>query len=207
MGLISAKYDSDTTHSRGTQLSLQELLDSLQSDDPHTRRRAVRALDQYPDSVENLCDLLAEETTLSVLEATFHTLSCINTTDVVHHLIPLLHSDSAHVRNGVITTLQNMPNITAEYIDRLLRDEDPDIRIFALNILQSMPHPDVPQWALRVAVEDEHINVVGSALECLMDTGTPDMIPTLHKLAERFTEDPFIGFVIDETIQRIGQDL
>jgi HEAT repeat protein len=85
----------------------------------------------------------------------------------------------------------------------MLADPDSDLRIFAINVLAALPHPDVPVWLRHVVASDPHVNVCAAALDALAEVGEPDAIPDLRALAERFSDVEFIRFAVDATIRRI----
>jgi len=85
----------------------------------------------------------------------------------------------------------------------LLNDPDPDVRIFAVNILESLCHPDVEQWLIDVIRDDAHINVCATAVDLLGEVGSEQALPALQSLKERFTDEPYIQFAADLAINRI----
>ncbi len=180
------------------------LLEQLRDPDPGVRRWAARDLAAYPDTATTLCRVLGEERDGAVREALLDTLSAIGTTEVVEGLVPYLRSDDAALRNGVVEVLQGLPEQVAPHMERLLRDPDPDVRIFALDILKSLPHPDTPRWLRQVLETETHINVVGTALDRAAEVGGPDLVPVLEQVKRRFEGEAFIGFVVDAVMERIG---
>ncbi|MEE2748809.1 MAG: HEAT repeat domain-containing protein, partial [Pseudomonadota bacterium] len=75
--------------------------------------------------------------------------------------------------------------------------------IFAVNILESLCHPDVEQWLIDVIRDDEHINVCATAVDLLGEVGSEKSEPALLALKERFTDEPYIQFAADLAIKRI----
>jgi hypothetical protein len=47
------------------------------------------------------------------------------------------------------------------------------VRIFAVNILESLRHPQVEEWLIEVIEGDPHLNVCGTAVDLLGETGSP----------------------------------
>ena len=88
----------------------------------------------------------------------------------------------------------------------LLNDSDPDVRIFAVNILESLCHPDVEQWLIGVIRDDEHINVCATAVDLLGEVGSEQSTQALQELKDRFDEEPYIQFAADLAIKRITGD-
>ncbi len=180
------------------------LITQLNDPDPQKRRWAVRDLAQYKeDAIDPLCNRLTVEQDAAVQEAILSVLEDINEEPIAEKLIPLLSSQDAGLRNKVIETLQNMPDQMEKYIESLLKDPDPDIRIFAINILESLKHKDVPKWLLNTALNDEHINVVATSLDALTELVSPEMKEDLKKIQQRFKDDPYINFVIDSMLENL----
>jgi HEAT repeat protein len=115
----------------------------------------------------------------------------------------LLRCEDAWLRNAVLEALGQLPAQVGEVMEELLRDEDSDVRILALNMLTTLPHPKVPAWLFRMACEDEHPNVVAGALEGLCERGTVDMLPGLARLEQRFRGVPFLAFTVGVAMGRI----
>lgn len=179
------------------------LLAQLRDPDASVRRWAARDLAIHPDAVEPLCAHLLKESDHSVQEVIFTTLGCLGGGDVVDGLIPLLRSEDAHLRNSAIEVLSDLPDEVAPHIDALLRDIDPDVRIFTLNLLNELKHPEVDRWLSLVLMHEAHVNVVAAALEVLAEVGTPLAAKALGSVRQRFADDPFIGFAADLAQQRI----
>jgi HEAT repeat protein len=181
------------------------LTEQLQDPDAGTRRWAARDLAEHPgqDTVAALCSHLLKEQDASVREVIFTTLTCLGGSDTVDGLLPLLRSEDANLRNSAIETLSSLPEPVGPRIDALLKDADPDVRIFTVNLLGDLRHPEVGRWLSTVMTEDPHVNVVGAALEVLAEVGAAGALPALKQARLRFADDPFIGFAADLAEQRI----
>ncbi|TDP81273.1 HEAT repeat protein [Aquabacterium commune] len=179
------------------------LVAQLQDADPSVRRWAARDLAIHPQAVSALCAHLAHEPDHSVRQVIFTTLGCLGGGDVAAGLIPLLRSEDPGLRNGAIEALSELPEDVAPHIESLLRDANTDVRIFTLNLMTDLKHPDVNAWLARVLMEDHHVNVVAAALELLAEIGTHAALPALNVARQRFADDAFIGFAADLAQQRI----
>lgn len=181
----------------------QGLVAQLRSGDAEQRRWAARDLAAHADSAAALGEQLLVERDPSVCAAIFTTLGALATEGAVGALLPLLRSESPMLRNGAIEALSGMPRAVAPRIDALLRDADPDVRIFTVNLLGELRHDEVVTWLLRVLRHETQVNVVAAAIEVLAEVGGPEDAEALRSAARRFGDDPFIGFAANVAAERI----
>ena len=87
----------------------------------------------------------------------------------------------------------------------LLTDPDPDVRIFACNILDSERNPDVEIWLIDVIEQDAHVNVCSTAVDLLCEVGTEKAIDPLVRLKVRFQSEPYIQFAAELALKRIRE--
>ena len=118
-------------------------------------------------------------------------------------LLPLLRSPDAAIRNSVIELLQQMPQLVAPHILQLLNDPNPDVRIFTVNILESLRHPNVVAWLVGVLEVDPHVNVCATAIDLLGEVGDHRAVDALRAVKQRFPDDPFIQFSADVALGQI----
>ncbi|MCF6178151.1 MAG: HEAT repeat domain-containing protein [Geopsychrobacter sp.] len=192
--------------SRSSGRNFEGLSQQLQSATSSERRWAARDLAIYPDAVEPLLHALRSETEHPVAIAIFDSLRQIGGETVVNGLLPLLSVEDAFKRNAAIEVLQEMPEGVALHIIELLNDRDSDVRIFAIDILQQLAHPQTPEWLLSVLKDETHINVIATAVDRLAEVGTQEMIPELKALKLRFPNEPYLDFAVQTAIRRIKGD-
>ena len=194
-GVTSERRDGDGD----PRTPAQQLLD----DQAGTRRRAAQMLAADPSSAGLLATRLAVEDSPTVRAAILDALIAQRTPDVIQAILPLLGSDRAPVRNGVIEALQQMPDLVAPEIDRLLGDPNPDVRIFTVNVLESLRHRSVVSWLIRVVEQDPHVNVCATAIDLLGEVGDHTALPALHAVKRRFAGEPFIDFAVSVALGQI----
>lgn len=182
---------------------LPGLLHQLRTGTAQERRWAARDLVDFPEAASALGDHLARESESQVREALFTTLGALSSSQAVQALLPMLRSEDAQLRNGAIEALTEMPQAVGPCVQALLDDPDPDVRIFTVNLLGDLKHPDLNTWLIKVLTRDEHINVVAAAVEVVAEVGTPEAVPALQAAVRRFAQDPFLGFAADVAIERI----
>jgi len=188
---------------RERERNFQGLLDQLQDADPAVRRWAVRDLAQYPKAVPTLIELLQCETVPFVKEAIVTSLVTIGSVDAVQGLLSCLRSDDAALRNETIDALKNLPDIVEPFIEQLLVDSDSGVRILTLNILESLNHPKIEDWLIKVIKQDPHVNVCSTAVDVLCEVGTEKALPFLESLKTRFAGESFVQFAVDTAIKAI----
>lgn len=203
MALKKKQIKDNQQKKRQTNRDFDGLVVELSSDNPTERRWAARDLAEFNDAPELLLSALNKETQHVVREAIFDSLEVLGGETVVSGLLPLLRSEDASLRNGVIGVLQSMPESVALHIIELLNDTSSDVRIFAIDILQVLAHPDTPQWLLSILKDESHINVIATAVDRLAEVGTLEMVDELEALKIRFPDEVFLHFAIDTAITRI----
>jgi HEAT repeat protein len=180
-----------------------QLQAQLHSGDASQRRWAARELLEYRDSAAALVDRLPIESEPSVREAIFTTLARLGDATAVQSLVECLGSDDASLRNEAIEALKTMPSEVAPVMQGLLRHADADVRILAINVLESLRHPRVEQWLIEVIESDPAVNVCGCALDLLTEVGTRHSRAPLQRLKARFASEPYIQFAANLALKRI----
>lgn len=183
--------------------SLSALLGQLDAAEPTARRRAARDLAAYPAAVDDLARRLMMEDDDAVRETIFTALIEIGDDAAAQALTPLLRSEDVRLRNGAVEALQQLPDQTAPLIVALLEDPDSDVRIFAVNVVDALRHPQTKTWLHKVIRMESHVNVLGAAVEALAEIGSPDMVGDLEALAARYPDEPFLRFAVKTAIRRI----
>ncbi len=188
---------------QSSSLSIVELLAQLTADSAAQRRSAATELANHSNVSAALIQQLWREPERSVREVIFLALSQIGDEIALKGLISCLRSEDVQLRNDAIEAMQSMPKSVGPIMLQLLHDENPDIRIFAVNILESLKHPDVETWLLDVITQDMHINVCATAVDLLTEVGTQAAIIPLKQLLSKFPNEPFFHFAIDLALKRI----
>jgi HEAT repeat protein len=207
MPLVRATQPDPATATGVASLGYEALVAELWDADSRIRRAAARGLAALPAGVPDasmaLCDRLDVETSLSVRSVIMSRLILVGTPEVAVRLTDHLHSDDAQLRNAAIEALQEMPRAVAPLLDRLLADEDSDVRIFAVNILAAICLDGAPERLAAVVRTDLHVNVCVAAVDGLVEVGGTDVISDIESLGERFAQNAFVQFAVDTAIRRI----
>ncbi len=181
------------------------LLAELVNPNPITRRWAARDLADCPDSAGALVARLMCEDDASVREVILSALTLLGDKEAIAGLVQCLRSDSASLRNEAIEGMKQMPDQVAPIMRGLLNDHDADVRIFAVNILESLRHPEVEPWLIAVIENDPQVNVCATAVDLLGEVGSDASRHALHSLKARFSDEPYIQFATDLALKRLSQ--
>lgn len=170
------------------------------------RRWAARDMVECPDSSEFLVERLKIEQELSVREVILTTLTKLGDPKAITGLVECLRSEDAALRNEVVEAMQQLPDEVAPIMLGLLNDADSDVRIFAVNVLESLRHPEVEAWLIEVIDNDSHVNVCATAVDLLGEVGTEAAVEALTRLKVRFADEPYIQFAANLALKRIDED-
>ena len=183
-----------------------QLLQQLGHANAETRRWAARDLLDCPDSAPALVQQLAVEQDASVRDVIFTSLTRLGGSTAVAGLVQCMRSEDAALRNEAIESMKQLPQAVAPIMRELLCDTDSDMRIFAVNILESLRHPDVEQWLIEVIDRDAHVNVCATAVDLLGEVGSAAALAPLQRLKQRFAPETYIQFAANLAIKRISED-
>ncbi|MBZ4193315.1 MAG: HEAT repeat domain-containing protein [Candidatus Contendobacter sp.] len=203
MALIRKTHTPSDGDSRRLLRDREGLLRQLDDESAEARRWAALDLAVFPEAAEALCAHLQREIQPAVRQAMLTALIEIGSDAVVEGLLPLLRSEDAAVRNPVVEAFQHLPDAVSPHIETMLQDSDPDYRIFTVNVLNNLRHPQTPGWLQTVIESDADINVCAAAVEVLAEVGALAAIPALTALPGRFADDPFMQFCVQAAIRRI----
>lgn len=203
MGLIKSRGVVLDPSPQAEQEDLDMLVTGLRSGDPDLRRMAARDLIGFPAATQALGDQLHVEEDPQALDSIMNTLGCLGTPEAVELLLPCLRSSDPFRRNQAIEVLKGLPQVVAPFIEDLLADPDPDVRIFTVNVLESLKHPRVVSWLIEVIQTDQHINVCATALDLLVELADESCLPALYEAAKRFPNEPYFEFTINMAIDSV----
>ena len=190
---------------RSTARDFKGLSAELNSEQLTARRWAVRDLVNFPNASDVLVARLKIEEDASVRTAILSTLAQLGDEIALDGLVMCLRSDEASLRNEAIEVLKAIPDEVGPIINTLLDDSDSDVRIFTINILESLRHEHVEQWLIRVIDNDDQVNVCATAVDLLSEVGTELSVQSLLNLKQRFDNEPYICFSVDLALKRIQQ--
>ena len=182
-----------------------DLIAGLEDANPTSRRWAARDLVNCPEATSALVARLRLEQDVSVREVIFSTLVQMGDPAAIGELVGCLRSEDASLRNEAVDAMRQLPDEVAPIMGGLLHDPDPDTRIFAVNILESLRHPAVEAWLIEVIAGDPHVNVCATAVDLLCEIATTEATDSLEALKARFSDEPYIQFSADLALKRIRE--
>ncbi len=173
------------------------------------RRQILKALAATPEALEFFLNQALEEDQPLLLQLIFDSLMSLAQIDgqersVVSAMLRLMREGDASRRGLAVRFLSAFPHVTAEIVPTLLRDPDVDIRLYALDVIQHLVHPDVPNWIVSVLESEEHPNVIASAIDRGLEAGCTELQPLFRSVSERFSHVPFVQFVVKLAHRRLG---
>lgn len=174
----------------------------LAEGDADERWAAARAM-MGAGEVPFLAAALANEGDPRVREALLTSLARSGAAESVDAMMPLLRSDDAAARTGVLDALRSMPAIVSGRLPELLKDDDPDVRLLACELSRIVPAFQAVDLLTERLEEDPEANVCAAAVEVLAEVGTPAVLVALDRCAARFPGEPFLAFATRAAADRI----
>ncbi len=187
----------------------EELTAGLESSNATERRQAARDLMRCPNAGAALVSRLKREQDLAVRAAILTILIRLDDPAATAELADCLRSEDVALRNEAIEALRELAvagdrsGAVPPVLACLLADPDPDVRIFAVNVMESVSHPDVERWLIEVIENDSQVNVCAASLELLCEIGTEAAVDPLVRVKTRFASNAFIQFAADLALKRI----
>lgn len=203
MALIKKHNNAVTEVSEAPTQDLEGLIAQLHQGDNSERRQAAKSLVDFPESADALITALYDEPQTEVREAILSTLIRIGDTNSIPALVEFLGSQKIGLRNEVFEVLKARPEVSVAIIDELLLEKDPDIRIYAVNLMEIIRDPGLEARLIDVLESDSHVNVCATALNLLCEVATKASLNVLEDVKSRFANEPYICFTADLTIGRI----
>lgn len=179
----------------------KDLCQRLGGDDPDVLRDAAYEAGETgcAEAVPHLADLLCSNN-LGVQEAADRALRKIGGKDVVAAVKSLLRSDDAPVRNASMDILRAVGAQDFPTLVELLHDADPDIRIFASDILGSTDSRLAVPPLCEALLKDHEVNVRYQAAVSLGELAFPEAAACLGKA---LGDDEWVQFAVIEALAKI----
>jgi len=181
-----------------------DIIRQLSSSDPTEVREAAFAAAEgrVEEAVPALAGLL-RSSNLGVQEAADMALRKIGGGGAVAAVIPLLRSDEAPVRNLSMDLLRALSGQDLPTVIKLLHDEDPDIRIFASDILGACDNTMAVAPLCEAMLKDPEVNVRYQAAVSLGELGRPEAVRSLN---QALADEEWVQYSVIEALAKIRDD-
>ena len=179
----------------------KSIIERLRSDDNEVLREA--AFEAGEARCEEAVPLLAgllQSTNLGVQEAADRAMRSIGGRSVIQAAIPLLSVDDAPARNLAMDILRALAAQDVASLIPLIRDTDPDIRIFASDILGSTDNPAAVPVLCEALLKDPEVNVRYQAAVSLGALGRAEAATCLNKAME---DEEWVQYSVIEALAKI----
>ncbi|MFV0422137.1 HEAT repeat domain-containing protein [Oleidesulfovibrio sp.] len=179
----------------------KHILEQLGSDNTEDVREAAFAAGDL--LLKEAVPLLAthlESANLGVQEAAEQAIRKIGGAPAVQAVIPLLRSDEAPARNISMDILREIGADDFDSLTRLLHDDDPDMRIFASDILGSCAKVDAVRPLCEALLRDPEVNVRYQAAVSLGSLAFPEAAECLNNALQ---DEEWVQFSVIEALTKI----
>ncbi|MBI4804726.1 MAG: HEAT repeat domain-containing protein [Desulfovibrio sp.] len=181
-----------------------ELFSQLQSGDVELEREAAFAAGEAKiEAAVPLLAKLVQSQNLGVQEAADRALRSIGGPAVVRAVAPLLRSDDPPARNIAMDVMREVGDQDFPTLVELLHDQDPDMRIFASDIIGSTNSPMAVDPLCEALLKDPEVNVRYQAAVSLGTLGKHEAAKCLNKA---LTDDEWVQFAVIESLAKIRDE-
>ena len=185
-------------------MDCQTLCAKLEETDSATLREAAYHAGelQCKEALPLLVKLLTSDN-LGVQEAAEQALRKIPDPSTVRAVLPLLESDNVAVRNLAMDILRQLGSRDLDSLLEMLERPDPDLRIFAADILGATGDVRAVRVLCRVLLNDSEVNVRYQAAVALGDIASPAAAQCLNKA---LGDDEWVQFSVIEALIKIRDE-
>lgn len=188
----------------------QLVLKLLHNPDPSARRKAAEELALTDErAIYPLIKALRDENT-AVQEAATQSLIFIGNAEpssflinpgevVTYMVIPLLREEEAYLRNTAILIIKEIGHRAPELLYKLLKDKDPDIRKFSLDLIADIKKGFDASKIIPL-LKDPNGNVRAAAAHALGELGYKEAIPAL---IEGLKDEEWVVFYVLQSLAQL----
>lgn len=151
------------------------------------------------DAVPQLCELLQSDN-VGVQEAAEYGLRKIRGQEVIEAMLPLLSSDETSIRNVAMDILREIAVDSIESLQPYLVGDDPDLRIFAADILGYCRSHKSAVMLGEALLHDPEVNVRYQAAVSLGNLRFAESVPAL---CQAMGDEEWVQFSVVEALAKI----
>ncbi len=180
------------------------ILAALQSrDNDEIRQAAFEAGDMgFVEAIPLLSDHIKSRN-VGVQEAAEYALRKIRGSKTIEKMLPYLHSEDSSLRNVAMDILREIGHDDVPSLCPLLRNQDPDIRIFMADILGHTKSQMAVAPLCEALLKDPEVNVRYQAAMSLGTLAYPDAADALHQAMQ---DEEWVQFSVVEALTKIRAD-
>ena len=182
--------------------SSEELISDLRDPSPEVRARAVMEVGEQRKALKALAEHMLTEPDRGVRLHICSVLLREQYAEAAGILAPLLGHGDAALRNEVRELLHGLAG-GGEIADTLLQHADPEVRMFAIEIVASHFRGEAASRIVSMATQETDLNVITHAIEQLALIGTANELELLAELRATLGHEEYIAFFIDFAVQTI----
>ncbi len=187
-----------------TATNAKNILEALESQDTDAIRGA--AFEAGDTCLMEAIPLLSEHIkskNIGIQEAAEYALRKIRGPQTIQMMLPHLHSEDSSLRNVAMDILREISCDDIPSLTTLLRDPDPDIRIFMSDILGHSKSKQAVQPLCEAMLKDPEVNVRYQAAMSLGTLAFPEAADALHQAMQ---DEEWVQFSVVEALTKIRDD-
>ncbi len=183
---------------------MEKYLTDLESADRNKRLEAIDFIGRNggPETVDPLFDHLERETDRSIKERILLALESLLPRVNFISIERMLRSHDPFIRNGGVEILKKQDDNALECLARLSRDNDKDVRKFAIDALVGNSTEEARK-ILRERLSDQDINIVSTAIEYLGNLKDEKSVDSIEILLLD-SDTPLLKCTALEALAKIG---
>ncbi len=185
--------------------SLDAAIDSFEdSDNFEEKNYALNQIATFEGGYQKLAEILQTEEDHKVIDDIGMILAGIDGEIApIDEILTLLERENPYVRNQAISILQDYGNAIKYYIVKYLIGDDRDLRIFAINVLGDVKFSESRDMLVELLETEDDVNVAMTAVDYLGEIGLEDDVLLLESLKERFPNEFYVSFAVDNAVNAI----
>ncbi len=152
--------------------------------------------------LDTLIEALEKEKSRAIKERIYLLLQDLIPKTGFDALAKMLRSDDPFTRNAAVEIIKSSPGSPTSHIKWLARDNDKDVRKFAIDAISSEKSPEAVA-IIRERLSDEEINIVTTAVEYLGNVEDHESAPDIEELLLK-TDNKFLQCTCLEALSKIG---
>ena len=178
-----------------------QILALLESSDPESIREGAHLAGEHrlAAAIPALVNSIASPN-IGVQEAVDRALRKIGGPEVVEAVIPILRSEDTPSRNLAMDLLRHLGACDIKSLAALLVGEDPDVRIFAADILGSVDSGLAVAPLCHALLQDPEVNVRYQAAVSLGTLNRPEAVPCLNNALK---DEEWVQFSAIEALTKL----